>query len=60
MLKQLMNEEQPTPIVGVVNGKWSFMGEPIERLEQHERNFVFQTIANAMNVDQDKTSSLKF
>lgn len=60
-MKEIFNIVEPTtPIVGVVNGKWSFMGEPISKLDIHERNFVFNTILEAMNKDQDKTYSLRF
>lgn len=60
-MNELFNiTEQTTPIVGVVNGKWSFMGEPVAKLDLHEKNFVFNTILEAMNHDQDKTNSLKF
>lgn len=61
-MNELLGIEPETqhPPVSVVNGKWSLYGTPVMQLPQHERQIVFATILDSVNVDQDRTNSLKF
>ncbi len=53
-------EETPKPPVSVVDGKWSLYGDPMDKLDQEEKEIVLGVIRKAANIDQDRTNSLKF
>lgn len=55
-----VEEETIKAPVSVVNGKWSLYGEPMDKLDQEDRDIVFGVIIKAINIDQDKTNSLRF
>lgn len=60
-MKEFFNiKEDENPPVCVVDGKWSLYGTPVMELPTHERHIVFATILDSVNVDQDRTNSLKF
>ena len=46
--------------VSIVNGKWSLYSEPMNKLDQEDRDIVFGIIRKAINADQDRTNSLRF
>ena len=55
-----VEEETTKAPVSIVNGKWSLYGESMDKLDQEDRDIVFGVIIKAINVDQDRTNSLKF
>ena len=55
-----VEEERPKAPVSIVGGKWSLYGEPMDKLDQEDRDIVFGVIIKAINADQDKTNSLRF
>lgn len=52
-------DPRPTPPVAICNGKWSYYGIPVGQLESFEQQIVFATILNAINIEQDRTDSMR-
>lgn len=55
-----VEEERPKAPVSIVGGKWSLYGEPMDKLDQEDKEIVLGVIRKAANIDQDRTNALKF
>lgn len=51
-------EPRPAPPVSIHNGKWSYYGTPVGQLDKMEQDLVFDTIQNAINIEQDRTNAM--
>lgn len=53
-LFKIESEKKPLPAVAVVNGKWSYFGDPVSLLDEAEKGVVFQVICSAINAELDR------
>lgn len=52
--------EEPIPVIGIVNGKWSLYGEPVSKLSMNDKKLVFNHITDKKRFDEQLTDNLKF
>ena len=53
--------EEPIPIIGIVNGKWSYLGDPVSELNENDSTIVFNHIKSiSRKMDEQLTDNLKF